>query len=163
MFRAHPLISTVMFLRILTSQFLCQLVLSSVLFFAGDFAGPSQTKNPSPSPSPTPEKHEKEEPAEDKVYTAKEVDVKAKVKRPLENTPKPGTDCPGRMRLLVVVRAVLHRSTEVRQVELVKGSGCNSYDEDAIRAVGNMKFTPALKDNRPVSQYQVFEFQYSRF
>jgi TonB family protein len=67
------------------------------------------------------------------------------------------------MRLLVVVRAVLHKSSDVRQVELVEKSGCNSYDEDAIRAVGKMKFTPALKDNQRVSQYQVFEFQYSRF
>ena len=150
-----------MLLRIKTRRFLCQSALVFAVLFVGHFAILAQTK--SPSPSPPPERHEKAEPTEDKVYSAREVHVKAKVIRPLDNTPVPGTDCRNRMRLLVVVSAVLHKSSEVRQVELVGKSGCNSYDEDAIRAVGRMKFTPALKDNRRVSQYQVFEFQYSRF
>ncbi|MGH9966756.1 MAG: energy transducer TonB [Pyrinomonadaceae bacterium] len=67
------------------------------------------------------------------------------------------------MRLLVSVRAVLRKSGKVTETELLKGSGCSSYDTDAIRAVRNLKFNPALKDNRPVSQYQRFEYQYSRF
>jgi TonB family protein len=152
-----------MLLRIMTGRFLCRFVLVSGVLFVGHFATLAQTKNPSPSPSPAPERREKTEPTEDRVYSAKEVDVKAKVIRPLDNTPEPGTDCRSRIRLLVVVKAVLHKSGDVRQVELVDASGCKSYDEDAIRAVGKMKFTPALKDNRRVSQYQVFEFQYSRF
>ena len=160
--RGH-LNSDVMLLRIMTRRFLCRLALVSAVLFVGHFAILAQTKNPGPSPSPAPERREKAELTEDRVYSAKEVDVKAKVIRPLDNTPAPGTDCRSRMRLLVVVRAVLHKSSDVRQVELVEKSGCNSYDEDAIRAVGKMKFTPALKDNRRVSQYQVFEFQYSRF
>ena len=155
--------STVMLLRIMTRRFLCRLALVSAVLFVGHFAILAQTKNPGPSPSPAPERREKAEPTEDRIYSAKEVDVKAKVIRPLDNTPAPGTDCRSRMRLLVVLRAVLHKSSDVRQVELIEKSGCNSYDEDAIRAVGKMKFTPALKDNRRVSQYQVFEFQFSRF
>ncbi len=152
-----------MLLRIITRRILCRLVLVSAVLFVGHLTILAQTKNPGPSPSPTPERREKIEPTEDRVYSAKEVDVKAKVIRPLDNTPEPGTDCRSRMRLLVVVRAVLHKSGDVRQVELVDASGCKSYDEDAIRKVGKMKFTPALKDNRAVSQYQGFEFQYSRF
>ena len=147
----------------MTGGFLCRLVLVFAILFVGHIAILGQTKNPGPSPSPTPERREKAEPTEDRAYSGKEVDVKAKVIRPLDNTPAPGTDCRNRMRLLVVVRAVLHKSSDVRQVELVEKSGCKSYDEDAISAVGKMKFTPAMKDNRRVSQYQVFEFQFSRF
>lgn len=67
------------------------------------------------------------------------------------------------MRLRVAVRAVLRKSGKVTEAELVKGSGCSSYDTDAIRAVTNVKFSPALKDNRSVSQYQIFEYEYFRF
>ena len=150
-----------MLLRSMTTRFLCQLALSFAVFSGGALAILAQTK--SPSPSPTPEKRESEETTEDTIYSAKEVDVTAKVTRPLEDPPKPGTDCPGRMKLLVTVRSVLRRSGDVTEVELVRESGCNSYDKDAVRAVRKMKFSPALKDHRPVSQSQVFEFLYTRF
>jgi TonB family protein len=155
--------SDVILHRSMTRRYLCRLALVSAVLFIGHFAILAQTKNPGPSPGPAAARPEKGEPSEDTVYSAKEVDVKAKVIRPLDNTPAPGTDCRSRMRLLVVVRAVLHKSSDVRQVELVEKSGCNSFDEDAIRAVGKMKFSPALKDNQRVSQYQVFEFQHSQF
>ena len=122
----------------------------------------AQTKNSTPSPRRIYANREQEVPEEDKVYSAKEVDVKAKVIRPLENQPQPGTDCNSRMRLVVIVGAVLHRSGVVKEAEVIQESKCNSYDKDALRAVGRMKFLRALKDNRFVSQYQVFQFQYSR-
>lgn len=151
----------VMLLPRTTAIFLLQLALSAAVFLAGDDHASAQTKDPSPTPSP--EKREKEEPEEDRIYWVKEVDVRAKVIRVLADPPKPGTDCPGRMRLLVSVIAVLRKSGKVTDAELVRDSGCSSYDTDAIRAVQNVKFSPALKDNRPVSQYQRFEYQYTRF
>ncbi len=150
-----------MLLPRMTKIFLLQVALSSAVFFAGGFKANAQAKDPSPTPSP--EIREKEEHAEDRIYSGKEVDVKAKVIRLLDDPPKPGADCPGRMRLVVSVRAVLRKSGKVTETELLKESGCSSYDQDAIRAVRNVKFNPALKDDRPVSQYQVFEYQYSRF
>ena len=145
----------------MTTRFLLQLALGSVVFFAGDFRDIAQTQDPKPGPTPAPETREKEEGTEDRIYSAKEVDVRAKVMR--YDPPTPGTDCPGRMRLLVGVSAVLRKSGKVTEAEIVKESGCTSYDNDAIRVVGKLKFNPALKDNRPVSQYQRFEFLYSRF
>ena len=156
----RPLNRSVMLLPMRTI-FLLQLALSSALFFAGGFQTSAQGKDPRPTPSP--EGHQKEERTEDPIYSAKEVDVRAKVIRVLDDPPKPGTDCRRRVRLLVIVSAVLRKSGKVSQPELVRGSGCNSYDTDAIRAVSNVNFTPALKDNQPVSQYQRFEYQYSRF
>ena len=152
-----------MLLRIIITNLFSQLILSFGIVLAGNLAILAQIKNPTLSPSPIYEKRDQEVPCEDKVYSAKEVDVKAKVIRPLENQPQPGTDCRARLRLVVSVRAVLHRSGEVKDAELIRESGCSSYDKDALRAVGLMKFLRALKDNRFVSQYQVFEFHYSRF
>ena len=145
----------------MTTIFLLQLALSSVLFFAGGFQASAQRKDPSPTPSP--EEHQKEERTEDRIYSAREVDVRAKLIRPLDDPPSPGSDCRGRLRLLVIVRAVLRKSGKVTEVELVEGSGCSRYDTEAIRAVQNVKFNPALKDNRPVSQYQRFEYLHTRF
>ena len=155
----EPLRGSIMLLRITRTVFFFQLILSLSIVLAGNVVTLAQTKNP----FFIYENFEQEVPDEDKVYSAKEVDVKAKVIRPLENQPQPGTDCNNRMRLVVTVRAVLHKSGEVKEVELIRESRCNSYDKDAVRAVGRMKFIRALKDNRFVSQYQVFEFQYSRF
>jgi|GEM_PF-2186674 len=151
-----------MLLRITKTIFFFQLILSLGIVLAGNFATLAKTKNPIPSPGSIHKKREQEVSADDKVYSAKEVDVKAKVIRPLDNQPDPGTDCRSRERLEVIVKAVLHKSGEVKDAELIQGSGCNSYDKDALRAVGRMKFTRALKDNRFVSQSQVFAFQLSR-
>ena len=130
-------------------------------FFPGTLPAAAQTKNP--GPSPTPEKRVKEAPSEDRIYSAKEVDVKAKITRLWEQPPSPGTDCPRRMRLFVAVHAVLRRSGDVTQVELIKESGCDSYDKDVMKVVRTVKFTPALKDGLPVSQHQRFEFEHRRF
>jgi TonB family protein len=151
-----------MLLPRITTIFLLHLALSTVVLLAGSFGDTTQTKDPKPNPTPA-EKSEKDEPLEDKIYSAKEVDVKAKVIGLVDDLPKVGADCPEPMRLAVTVTAVLRKSGKVTETELVKESGCRSYDQDAIRAVSKLRFNPALKDNQPVSQYQVFEFRYSRF
>ena len=138
--------------------FLLKLALASAVFFGGGFHPGPQAQDPSPTPSP-----EKEEPADDRIYSAKEVDVKAKVIRILDDPPKPGADCARRMRLVASLGAVLRKSGKVTEAEILKDSGCRSYDEDALRVVRNVRFNPALKDDRPVSQYLKFEFQYSQF
>jgi TonB family protein len=148
-------------LQRMTTIFLLQLALSSALFCAGGFQVSAQGKDPSPTPST--EEHQKAEGSDDPIYSAREVDVRAKVLSLHDDPPSPGSDCRGRLRLLVMVRAVLRKSGKVTEVELIKGSGCSRYDTDAIRAVQNLKFDPALKDNRPVSQYQKFEFLNTRF
>ena len=111
-------------------------------------------QNPQPTPTPSPT-------VQDRIYTAKEVDVKAKVK-PLTNTPQPGRDCidldyPRE----VTLKVVLHKSGVVTDVFLVKKSGC-SYDQDAIRVARKIKFEPAQKNGQAVSQYLVVQYAYER-
>lgn len=85
--------------------------------------------------------------------------MKAKITNKMENLPEPGKDCPSRAGV-VVLRIVLHKSGRVTEVTIMKGMGC-SYDEAAVGAARKFKFTPAVKDVKQVSQYQIFEYRYS--
>jgi TonB family protein len=49
----------------------------------------------------------------------------------------------------------------VTDVVVTEKSGCENFDEKAVRAVQKLKFTPAKKDGSDVSQYLLMEFHYS--
>jgi TonB family protein len=97
---------------------------------------------------------------EDHIYTAREVDVKAKLTNKKENLPKAGKDCPreGQVKLTIV----LHKSGKVTGVTITKGMAC-SYDEASVEVARKIKFTPAVKDGQQVSQYQMFEYRYATY
>lgn len=101
---------------------------------------------------------EKKEAEENKVYTDKEVDIKANVNK-LEARAQFKSDCPDEVD--VILRLTLHKSGKVTDVTLIKGGGC-SFDIEAIKAVRTLKFTPAMKNGRPVSQYLEYEFAAGR-
>lgn len=94
---------------------------------------------------------------EDRVYTVREVDVKAKITNKMERLPEAGKDCPREG--MVTLRMILHKSGKVTEVTIIKGLGC-SYDEATMEIARKFKFTPATKDGQPVSQYQIFEYRY---
>jgi TonB family protein len=122
----------------------------------------TQAQETKPTPSPSPSESEKQQTAKDRIYTGKEVDVKAKLKRPFSDPPEPGPDCNGfSIRLLTVLKIVLHKSGIISEVNLVKGTGC-SYDKEAIRVARKLKFEPAQKDGQPVSQYMIVEYEYHK-
>ena len=99
-------------------------------------------------PKPTP-------PDEDKVYTAKEVDVMAKVENQvIEGVPKVGKDCPKTG--MVIVVAVLRKTRKVTDLKLIKGVGC-SFDQQEVERIRKLKFSPARKSGHPVSLYIQFE------
>lgn len=103
---------------------------------------------------------------EDKVYSKDEVDVKAKVKNIKEldllrhAKPEEADDCEDGAE--VALRAVFHKSGKVTEVTLVKPMGCG-LDEVAVRTVRKAKFTPAVKNGVPVSQYTDIEYQFRRY
>jgi TonB family protein len=94
-------------------------------------------------------------PDDDKIYTIKEVDVKAKIKNQMEHLPRRKNDCPDNVS--VTLRAVFRMSGKVTDVIIRKSSRC-SYDQEAIEAVLQLKFDPAIKDGKQVSQYSDIEF-----
>jgi TonB family protein len=93
---------------------------------------------------------------EDKVYTVNEVDVKANVRNKLEHLPDRKSDCPDTVQ--VSLRVVLRKSGKVTDIAVIKSSGC-SYDQEAIKAVRKLKFDPAVKAGRPVSQFSEIEYE----
>jgi TonB family protein len=99
---------------------------------------------------------DKKEESDERIYTVEEVDVRAKVKNQLEHLPVRKNDCPETVQ--VSLRVILHKSGKVTEVVLTKPAGC-SYDKEAIKAVRQLKFTAALKDGHPVSQYSVVEYK----
>jgi len=131
------------------------------LFLTLLFTNISFAQSREPVATQSREKAEKKNSAEDKVYSGKEVDVKAKVSRQLDDPPQPGRDCDENLRLFASLRVVLHKSGKVTEVVLNKGTDC-SYDKEAIRAARNIKFKPAMKDGQKVSQYLTVEYEYSR-
>jgi TonB family protein len=99
--------------------------------------------------------------SDDHVYTQREVDQKAVVDRKsrLANLPS-GHDCRAQQGT-VALRVVLRKSGVVTDVVVTEKSGCENFDEKAVRAVQKLKFTPAKKDGSDVSQYLLMEFHYS--
>ena len=114
----------------------------------------AHAQQPTPAPSPSPK-------GQDKIYTAKEVDVKAKIKQTTD-TPQPGHDCfEFDYPRVVVLKIVLHKSGVVYEVKLIKKSGC-SYDKDAIRVARKIQFEPAKKNGQDVSQYLTVQYEYAK-
>jgi TonB family protein len=124
----------------------------TLVLLLGLYATHAQQPKPTPSPSPK---------DQDRIYTAKEVDVKAKIKQTTD-TPQPGRDCfEFDYPRVVLLRVVLHKSGVVSDVTLVKKSGC-SYDKDAIRVARKIRFEPAKKNGQNVSQYLMVQYAYEK-
>ena len=96
---------------------------------------------------------------DDKVYTAQEVDKKARIKNRLENLPQRKQDCPETVQ--AKLRVVLHKSGKVTEATVTESSGC-SYDAEVIKVARQLKFTPAIKDGQPVSQYSELTYETRR-
>jgi TonB family protein len=88
----------------------------------------------------------------DVVYQQQEVDVKAVIDRRTIKHPS-GRSCKD-SDVKVVLRAVLHKSGKVTDVEILESSSCKSFQNAAIETTHNLSFTPARKNGVAVSQYQ---------
>lgn len=98
----------------------------------------------------------------DVVYTQQEVDVKAVVLDRRSVDRSAGRSCKD-SDVKVVLRAVLHKSGKVTDVEVVESSSCESFQKAAIKIARKISFTPAKKDGVAVSQYQSLIYDYNRF
>ena len=63
---------------------------------------------------------------------------------------------------VVRLRAILHTSGEMRSISVVKGLP-HGLTEKSIAAARQIRFEPARKDGRPVSQYVVLEYNYNLY
>ena len=91
------------------------------------------------------------------VFSSKEVTRKAiVVMRPEPRFPQPDS-IQGRIR----IRAVLSSSGRVEDISVVEGR--KGTTNEAIEAISNIKFIPAVKDGRFVSQYLQVEYQFHTY
>lgn len=93
------------------------------------------------------------------IFEAKEVDRKARITRryPPEYTEQARKN---HTEGWVVLRVVLKSSGEVGKIEIIKGLE-DGLTEECIRATRALKFEPAEKDGKPVSQWARVEFTFS--
>lgn len=131
-------------------------------------AAPSQSREPVPT-SPISEdpllvpNQPRVTPAVDyeRVFSQREVDQKALI----TSKPKPNYTESARKNSVqgaVQVQAVLDRSGSVGTVRVVSGSNLGyGLPEQAIAAARQVKFTPAVKDGRPVSVQVTLEYYFS--
>lgn len=97
---------------------------------------------------------------DEKVYKQSEVDQKAKIiKKPIPSTDRMCGDDSGLVRLTVV----LHNSGKVSEVQPLKSSECQRFNENSFESAKKIKFTPALKDGQPVSVSVMVEYSYRRY
>jgi TonB family protein len=111
----------------------------------------AHAQQPTPSPSPTPAE------CSVQAYKATELDRKAKI---LE-FPHPDfgvADVQRYRNSVVVLRGLLCNSGKVTNLKVIQGVS-DRVDEEAIKTAKKIKFRPAQKDGRDVSQWLNFEYR----
>jgi TonB family protein len=120
--------------------------LLTLLLCAGVVPGFSQAENEPPAP------------ADEKPYLAREVTRKAQ----LTSRPEPSYTQDARAHDVVgtvVLRMVLSSAGKVTNIRVIEGLP-DGLTERAIEAARGIKFVPAQKDGRPVSQYATVQYNF---
>lgn len=99
----------------------------------------------------------------ERVFTLKEVDQKPMI----TSKPPPGYTESARKNQIqggVKLQAILDRSGSIRQIRVLSGSELgHGLPEKAIAAAREIKFTPAVKDGRPVSVQVTLQYYFSLY
>ena len=61
--------------------------------------------------------------------------------------------------LLIKVRVTFHSTGKVTDVEIAETSGCDYFNEEAVRAARKTKFKPAIKNGEAVTVVKLMEYQ----
>ncbi|MDQ3180211.1 MAG: energy transducer TonB [Acidobacteriota bacterium] len=63
----------------------------------------------------------------------------------------------------IALRVTFDKSAKVTNVEIVKQSGCASFDSNAIRAARGIKFNPVIKNGEPVTVKKLVEYNFTKY
>jgi TonB family protein len=114
------------------------------------------------SPAPAAQTSAAAGPAEqDKTYSPREVTSKARIvwrPEPIYTETARRNEVTG----TVVIRAVFSSSGQVTNVRVVSGLG-DGLTENAVEAARSIRFFPAVKDGRVVSQYVQIEYNFNLY
>ena len=114
-------------------------------------SSPAELATPPPSPVTD----------EEKIFTGREVDQKARVLSKPEPTYTEGAR-KNQITGTVVLRAVFSSSGEVTNIHAVSGLP-DGLTERAMAAAKQIKFVPATKDGRPVSMWMEFQYNFNLY
>jgi TonB family protein len=100
-------------------------------------------------------------PDEDKVYGWSEVDSKAVIAR--HQHPQTDGRCAERSRGTIAFQLILHRSGKTEIINSSQSSGCEAFDKNAYDVASKLKFTPAIREGKPVSVRTQIQYSYSLY
>jgi len=63
---------------------------------------------------------------------------------------------------VVSVRAIFDKSAKITNTEIVKSSGCDEFDRNALIIAKKIKFEPAIKDGEPVTVMKVIQYSFNK-
>lgn len=95
------------------------------------------------------------------IFTAKEVTQKPRVLKKREPQYTETARTIG-IKGTVVLRAVFSAEGEVKHIEIARGLGYG-LNTNAIRAARQIRFTPAMKDGKPVSMFIQLEYNFNLY
>ncbi|HEV7858504.1 MAG TPA: energy transducer TonB [Pyrinomonadaceae bacterium] len=96
---------------------------------------------------------------EEKIYTFKEVTTKVAIKKRVEPSYTESAR-ENRIEGIVVLKAVFSSNGKVTNIEVMQGLPYG-LTKKAMEAARKIKFVPAIKDGRPVSQYIQIEYHFN--
>ncbi len=65
----------------------------------------------------------------------------------------------GNIGFSIRLRATFHSSGEITNVEIIGTSGCEHFDDDAIKVAKKIKFKPAVKNGELVTVTKIVEYK----
>jgi TonB family protein len=61
--------------------------------------------------------------------------------------------------LLVRLRVTFHSSGEITDIQVIEDSGCEYFNNEAVRVAEKVKFNPAIKDGEPITVTKTMEYR----
>lgn len=64
---------------------------------------------------------------------------------------------------IVSVRATFDKSAKITETELVKSSGCDEFDRNALIIAKKIKFEPAIKNGEAITTTKIIQYSFNRY
>ncbi|HEX8263871.1 MAG TPA: energy transducer TonB [Pyrinomonadaceae bacterium] len=64
---------------------------------------------------------------------------------------------------LTRLRVTFDKSAKVTETAIVASSGCDKFDEEALKAASQIKFKPAIRDGEPVTTTKLVEYNFRKY
>lgn len=63
----------------------------------------------------------------------------------------------------VTIRVTFDKSAKITDTLIITSSGCNGFDDNAVRAARQIKFEPAVKNGEPITVTKLIQYDFRRY